>query len=212
MGYPSKRRIAVRDPSNTVLVVAEGWTERIFFQGLRVRKSTVNIVVPRSHPTDALGLVRLCTEHMKMKDIDIELGDLAICAFDIEGNDARNLSQAIRIARDSGILLAMTNPCFELWFLMHFRDVMPAVSCAEVHRCLKDHIDGYRKTEDYRELLGPLRNRAMDRALRTWGEGNEGSIPSNPGTTMHIVLSKIDGLVQRNARSRSLEHTRGHIR
>lgn len=212
MGYPSKRRMAVRDPSNTVLVVAEGWTERIFFKGLRVRKSIVNIVVPRSHPTDALGLVRLCVERMERKGIDIELGDMAVCAFDIEGNDARNLSQAIRLARGSGILLAMTNPCFELWFLMHFRDVTPAVSCAEVHSCLMDHIDSYCKTDDHRDLLGPLRDQAMDRALRTWSEGNEGSIPSNPGTTMHIVLSKIDGLVQRNSRSRSLGHTRGHIR
>ena len=202
MGYPSVRRKADRDPANTILVVAEGSTERIYFTGLKARKSTVKIVVPRSHPTDALGLVRLCVEHMEMKDIDIDHGDMAICAFDIEGNDERNLSKAIRMARQSGVLLAMTNPCFELWFLMHFRDVLPSVSCAEVHRCLKDHIKNYNKTDNYRDLLDPLRMSAMNRARETWGEGIERSIPSNPGTTMHIALSEIDRLIQRNSRSR----------
>lgn len=198
--------MANRNPSSTVLVVAEGWTERIYFTGLRSRKSAVKIVVPKSHPTDALGLVKLCVENMDMKGIDIDQGDMAVCVFDIEGNDAGNLSQALKLAHGSGIMLAMTNPCFELWFLMHFQDVGVAISCQEAHRSLKDHIKGYHKTEDYHDLLGPLRQGAMDRALRTWSEGTEESIPPNPGTTMHIALSEIDGLVQRNHQSRSLGH------
>lgn len=195
-----------RDPSNTILVVAEGWTERIYFKGLRSWKSTVKIVVPSSRPTDALGLVNVCLEHMKLQGIDIEHGDMAICVFDIDGNDLRNLSQAIRLARESRISLAMTNPCFELWFLLHFQDATPAVSCAEVHRRLKGHIEGYCKTENYHGILGPLRSRAMDRALRTGKDLVEGVIPPNPGTTMHVVMSEIDDLVQRNSQRRSLAY------
>lgn len=197
-----------RDPSNTILVVAEGWTERIYFKGLRSWKSTVKIVVPNSRPTDALGLVNVCLEHMKLQGIDIDHGDMAICVFDIDGNDSKNLTQAIRLAREFRISLAMTNPCFELWFLLHFQDATPAVSCAEVHRRLKGHIEGYCKTENYHGILGPLRGQAMDRALRTWSDTEEGAIPSNPGTTMHVVISGIDDLVQRNIHTRSLEHTR----
>ena len=199
MGYPSKRRKAIRDPSNTILVLAEGSTERIYFTGLRTRKSTVKIVVPSSRPTDALGLVRICAEHMKMKGIDVDQGDMAICVFDVAGNDERNLTQAIRMARRSGILLALTNPCFELWYLMHFRDVTTPLSCAEVHRCLKAHIKNYKKTETYRDLLDPLRIGAINRAREAWSEGIERSIPSNPGTNMHIVLSELDQLIQRNS-------------
>ncbi len=183
---------------NTILVVAEGWTERIYFTGLRTRKSTIKIVVPKSHPTDALGLVKSCVEHMKDRGINIEFGDMAICVFDIEENDERNLRQAIRIARRSGIRLAITNPCFELWFLMHFQDVPMAVTCKEAHRFLSDHIKGYHKTKDYRDQLGPLRQGAMNRALESSSEGIEESMPSNPGTTLHIILSEIDLLVQRN--------------
>lgn len=200
MGYPSKRRMAEREPSNTILVVAEGTTERNYFAGLRTRKSTVQIVVPKSHPTDALGLVKLCVGQMDARGIDIDHGDMAICVFDIEGNDVTNLSRAIKLAHRSGVLLAMTNPCFELWLLMHFRDVMSAAPCAEVHRCLKEHIKKYHKTGIYRDVLDPLRRSALTRAQVTWSEDIKRSIPSNPGTTMHLVLSEIDRLVQRNSR------------
>jgi len=157
--------------------------------------------VPRSHPTDALGLVKLCVGQMGARGIDIGQGDMAICVFDIEGNDASNLSRAIKLARQSGVLLAMTDPCFERWFLVHFQDVMASVPCAEVHQSLKDHIDNYHKTGVYHDTLDPLRRCAMTRAQGTRSEDNKSSIPSNPGTTMNLVLSEIEQLVQHNSSS-----------
>ncbi|MBN1110111.1 MAG: RloB domain-containing protein [Methanomassiliicoccales archaeon] len=186
---------------NTVLVVAEGHTERIYFQGLRTRNSTVRIITPSSRPTDPFRLVKLCIEQIGMQGIDIDNGDLAVCAFDIEGNDGRNLARAIKRASESKIFLAMTNPCFELWLLFHFTDVSSSVTCKEVNERLKKFIPGYSKTVDYKDLLGPQRKIAMERADHHCSHGERHKMrPFNPGTSMHLVLQRVDALIERNIR------------
>jgi hypothetical protein len=44
------------------------------------------------------------------------------CVLDVEGADkAPPLAQARKLAREEGIQLCLSNPCFEVWLLMHFR-------------------------------------------------------------------------------------------
>jgi hypothetical protein len=42
------------------------------------------------------------------------------CVFDVDEHP--HLSQTIDIARDHDIQLAISNPCLELWFILHFND------------------------------------------------------------------------------------------
>ncbi|MGH3940412.1 MAG: RloB family protein, partial [Pseudonocardiaceae bacterium] len=45
------------------------------------------------------------------------------CVFDVEWpKNHPNLKQAIQLARDHNIRLAISNPCFELWLILHFED------------------------------------------------------------------------------------------
>jgi hypothetical protein len=40
--------------------------------------------------------------------------------FDIDEHP--NVAQAVALARDNDIQLAISNPCLELWFILHFED------------------------------------------------------------------------------------------
>jgi hypothetical protein len=49
------------------------------------------------------------------------------CMFDVDEHP--NVDQALELAASSEIKVAVTNPCIELWFLLHFQD-----QTAELHR------------------------------------------------------------------------------
>lgn len=45
------------------------------------------------------------------------------CVFDVEWpRHHPNLQRALQLARSNGIRLAVSNPCFELWLILHFED------------------------------------------------------------------------------------------
>lgn len=49
------------------------------------------------------------------------------CMFDVDEHP--HLAQALRLAESEQIRVAVTNPCVELWFLLHFQD-----QTADLHR------------------------------------------------------------------------------
>ena len=200
----SPRRSIGRLPRNVVLVVTEGRTEEIYFRGLKRRACDVEIRTPSSSPTDALNLVKLSVRHIKGDDVVPENGDLVICAFDVEGNAQANLDQAVRMAEEHGIMLAISNPCFELWTLFHFRGVDHRLSCREAQAILSEHIPGYRKGDDHRIILTPRRTKASTRAMnlqeRFGAPTPRRLLECNPCTNMNLVIDAIEGLMARNAR------------
>lgn len=42
------------------------------------------------------------------------------CVFDVDNHP--DIATAVNIARDHNIYLAISNPCLELWFILHFQD------------------------------------------------------------------------------------------
>lgn len=185
-----------------MVIVTEGKTEKIYFIGLKQRLSNVEIKTPRTSPTDALSLVKLCAHHIEENDLNIDDGDLAICVFDIEGNPKSNLKKAAELANDVGIILATTDPCFELWYVLHFREVDHKVTCIEAHSLLKEHIEDYSKTTDYRWVLSPKSAFASRNAQSLWvghldAEGKW--TQTNPSTSVHLAIEAIEELIRRNA-------------
>ena len=61
------------------------------------------------------------------------------CVFD--RNSHLKIADSIQMARDNDVNVAMSNPCIELWFILHFRDQ-------------RRHIEGDRAKSESRVLLG----------------------------------------------------------
>lgn len=139
---------------------------------------------------------------MKRNDLDLSEGDVAICVFDILGNDLENLDEAFSLAESNGIMLALSNPCFELLYLLHFRDVDHAMNCQEVQELLGKFIVKYCKTEDYRNILMPKLKGAMKRASiidkRHMITKSSRSVLENPSINVHIAIQAIQVLMTNN--------------
>jgi hypothetical protein len=125
-----KRKIAIRQPRKTLLVFCEGEkTEPEYLQALKRQPFVKDVaavdlrVDPRHEGAVPLALVTMAAD-ARSKAINEEAEiDEFWCVFDVEWPvNHPNLHDAVNLARSNDIQLAISNPCFELWLILHFRD------------------------------------------------------------------------------------------
>lgn len=133
-------------------------TEPEYFSGLKrhLRNSAVKVVVKKK-PVDPTALVRHAARVREAGDYDE-----VWCVVDV---DQYELEDAVNLARKVEVNLAISNPCFEYWLLLHFEDCMrPMSEYRQVERRLRRYVPHYDKAAlvfaDYAEGL----QAAIDRA------------------------------------------------
>jgi hypothetical protein len=111
------------------------------------------------------------------------------CVFDVD--DHPLLAEARQQARDNGISLAISNPCFELWALLHFDDQTAAETRQKVRDLLKRHIPRYDKELPAPELM-PRLDQAMQRAQHLEHLADLAGDPGkNPSTGVYLLIERI---------------------
>jgi hypothetical protein len=95
------------------------------------------------------------------------------CAFDRD--QFERFDDACQMARGNQLELAVSNPCFELWLLLHFRDSPGAQHRRDVHKMLRKFLRGYAKHFDFEDVAGLVdlatgRARGLDREAERMGE------------------------------------------
>jgi hypothetical protein len=122
---------------------------------------------------------------------DNERYDEVWCVFDID--DHPKIDDAKQQARDSGIGLAISNPCFEIWALLHFQDQRAHINRTQLSALCRKHMPGYKKNLPVEELSS-LYEKAVARAvaLDTWQrQQGEGRKDANPSTGVHKLTETI---------------------
>lgn len=117
------------------------------------------------------------------------------CVFDVECPVQHpGLSDVARRAEQEGIGLAVSNPCFELWLALHFKDHtgwLTTEAACKLRRRLDKSKD---KGLDPSRYL-PLRRDAWQRAeqLDRTHDMNDRLLPdNNPSSGMHRLLAAIE--------------------
>jgi hypothetical protein len=121
------------------------------------------------------------------------------CVFDVDVHP--KLPDARQQARDNGIKLAVSNPCFELWLLLHFREHSAHIERNVAARLLRTHIHDYQKEvpfEDVRDSYAEAVKRAQQLDKRHSDNGTKGG---NPSTNVYRLTERIRAY-GRKARSR----------
>ncbi|MEV8637177.1 RloB family protein [Streptosporangium sp. NPDC051023] len=117
------------------------------------------------------------------------------CVFDVEWpKNHPNLREAIRLANDHGIRLAVSNPCFELWLILHFEDQTAFMSTDEAERRSRK-LDGRPGKRIDADQYMRRRNIASQRAafLAKRHAQHQTSFPAdNPSFTMGDLLAAIE--------------------
>ncbi|RPI73127.1 MAG: RloB domain-containing protein [Desulfobacteraceae bacterium] len=141
----------------TILVVTEGEkTEPIYLISLRnqLKLHAADIQIINAPGTDALTIVNEAISRRDKRKREAKNDctvpyDSAWAVFDTERADSNpKLHDALQLARSREIKVALSNPCFEFWILLH--DTLTTAqfaNCAEVIRRIKTGFNpGYEKS------------------------------------------------------------------
>jgi hypothetical protein len=195
----SARPVAYRQPKRLILIVCDGAvTEVQYFRGYeRARRaSMVQIEVSKEHG-DPKTLVRIATNRKidaeqrarQQRDAHLQYNEVW-CVFDVDEHPG--ISDAEQMARANGIQLAISNPCFELWLLLHFREQPGAQDRHKIQNMLRKHVREYDKSIDF-EQFRPHCKDAMRRAHSLDRLASQVNEPGrNPTTGVYKLLKKLD--------------------
>ncbi|WP_113718530.1 RloB family protein [Arthrobacter dokdonensis] len=129
-------------------------------------------------------------------DLDI---DFYWCVFDVEHPKPHPyLDRATNMARDNDVSLAISNPCFELWLILHYRDQTAHLSTDEAIRLRKGldgsdgkHLDGATYMAARRDAI----RRAQSLRKKHLGDGTK--FPhDNPSSSFDELVTLIDAKVK----------------
>jgi len=111
------------------------------------------------------------------------------CVFDVDNHP--NLPEARRQALDNGLNLAISNPCFELWILLHLRDQRAHQERGAIQAAVRGYLQDFVKEVPY-DRVQPHHQEAVTRAnaLMEWQE-RQGRPDGNPSTAVHKLTERI---------------------
>lgn len=201
------RRRPSRDSFPRLLVVVEGSkTEVEYFNDLRKlqRASAVDIQVvpggvPKSVVNKAVQLRDEAARDARQRHDPSFAFDKVWCVIDVDAHP--DLDEALDRASAQGISVALSNPNFELWFLLHFQDQRANIDRHAAAAACRSHVPGYVKVMEI-ELLMPRFSDASARArqLRTW-QTEQGRPRGNPWTEVDALVETIAAIGSRVLRN-----------
>ena len=174
-------------------------TEVEFFRGLKAacQNPRVTIEIGDQHGVP-LTLARLASElkkraikRAKAADDSFLAYNSVWCVFDIDEHP--NVPEACDCASDNQINCAISNPCFEIWLLLHYREPPGASHRDKIVEMLREFDPDYEKHVDFKKSppgydaavkrAGRLRNQAI--ATKTLLR------EQNPSTSVHDLTELI---------------------
>lgn len=197
----SARGPARRSVKRRFLIVSEGEvTEPEYLRGFNAhhRAALIEIVCDiRGVGRGPMPVVRRAIElrdqaHNKARQIGdtFEEYDDVWCVVDVDSH--ADISDARQAAKDNGLRLAISNPCFELWLLLHLIDDAPgSLQSREASKRLKKHWPTYEKGVNFRDCVDGY-SRAMQLAKQLYKQAREAREPlRNPLTGVYRLTESI---------------------
>jgi hypothetical protein len=183
-------------PGRRILIVCEGAkTEPDYFRELRryFKLSTVEVEIEEN--AGAPGAIVNKAQQMQAKRKRDETFDEIWCVFDRE---ARHLNPtfdaAVQKAGGLKYHLAISNPAFEYWYILHFECTTRVFANGEeVKAYLREHhIPGYEESMPMFHQIMDKTNLAIHHAenLCENHPAQEGRFP-NPSTTVHSLVKEL---------------------
>jgi hypothetical protein len=214
-GKIEQRGAKRRKVKPVIVIVTEGaQTEPKYFEKYRNRQNNIDIRVVAGRTsageTDYVSLVRKAIEYREKNQISEANGDAVWVVADgdvnyhnpnpIAAKDLQ-LSKARKMAQAKEIQIAISNPCFEFWYLLHFQYTTKFFKDYQsVRSTLNSYLVGYEKTFDVFEQLSPKTKDAIQRAkqLKKYHQKNGKLTPFgiavNPFSDVYKLVENLIGM------------------
>lgn len=212
-----ERKTNYKTPRKTFLIVCEGIeTEPNYFEafqkiGRDTKTATIQII-----PASAVGIT-VVKKAKKLKDEGSYGEDEVWCVFDRdakqENNNQQNFNEAIRLAIENKVNLAISNDAFELWYLLHYEYYVSETHRSDLKEMLssktrlgekyeKNCDDMYEKLKDkqanaikYAKKLLSSYNLDPDNWDNLTLEDKTKVHNKNPSTTVYRLVEKLNEVI-----------------
>jgi hypothetical protein len=197
------RQTGKRAPGRCILIVCEGAeTEPNYFQVLRkyLKLSSVDVRIqnrggaPISLIEEARRLEAQRKEEVRKGRTNIGRFDAVWCVFDVE-NPTQNttFNEAVQKAENCKYALAISNPAFEFWYILHFEQTTrPFENGKEVKNYLQKYIPHYHEAMPVFDTLIGHTSMAMQHARDVMGRHpDNGQRFPNPSTQVHLLVEEM---------------------
>ncbi len=188
-----------RKTKRVILVSFEGKnkTENIYLNNYANRDNNYNIKIVYGNETDPINLVNQTIK--KIKDLELDLTyDVAYCIFDtdVDKNKEKSIEEAISIANENNIIPIISNPCVEIWFLLHYEYTTSKMNNNEVINRLKRYNSHYKKSYNIYKDIELKTEIAIKNAKKLEKEHIKNniklqSLESNPYTEIYKVVEEL---------------------
>lgn len=202
------RRVGFKPPLPVVVVVCDdSATAPAYFELLKrdVKASvTLNVVRAPRHGASPNDVVEIAVNQKANltsgeKKNDAEPGDAVWALFDTEHkpHDRQRAKEAKEKANRENINVAVSDPCYEVWTLLHLEDAgQPFADCQAVIKQVKNAWKkkfnqpfGPKAQAKYDKIL-PFRHEAVERAKKHHNAGNSST------TEVYKLIEHIESIVQ----------------
>ena len=181
-----------------IAIIGEGITERYYFLGMK-QNEKLNFKIKPDLPThpDLKNIIKKAEKLLQQEY------DAVYCLIDLDriisNLKEKDKYQNIRKKSTSSILFFESMPCFEIWFLLHFRYSTRCFNnYSELEPELKKYLTNYEKSENYFKnnnlylyLKDKLQN-AVINAVKLEKERNKLKHSSNfPKCDIYKIINKL---------------------
>ncbi len=184
----------VRDASLVVIASEDRYAVQQyfdFFESTRVQFRVLETRDGKSAPQHVLDRIDEYIEEFEIDDGD-SFWVVTDCDHWVQPNHIGNLTHVLRQCRQKGINVAVCNPCFDLWLLLHFAEFPEetTLTCDEIGDRLRTAAGGYDKTRIYNlpidiEKVSQAVKRASARHL------SPAEIPTHLQTAVHLIIQDL---------------------
>ncbi|MCK4258722.1 MAG: RloB domain-containing protein [Halanaerobiales bacterium] len=199
-----KRKLKLKR-NKTIYIFCEGTeTEPNYFQNYKKKsRKCSSINIPKTNPkcTDPINLINYAEKYIKQEGIkiDYDFGDRVWFVFDVDNNSDEKLLRAKKLAEEKKYEIILSNPSFEIWFLLHFSYTAKFMTNKEVMGELEKLNSGYKKNKDIFDEIMSLQSEAIKNAKRLNERHQKDGITllstkSNPSTQVFRMVEYLNML------------------
>ena len=195
-----KRNKQSRKEKPMIIITAEGRneTEARYFNNFRTADCPYIIKFHKAgHLTDPTKLAESIRKRWDAEEADERTGDMAFVVVDLDNNEEKAKGIQQLEARNRVEKFIVSNPCFEVWYLLHYGfSTKSYINADAVIRELKKHYSEYEKTSDMYPLLKDKMVNAITNAekLEEYHKAEKHPHPDsscNPYTDVHKLVKII---------------------
>lgn len=201
--FLSNRKRRKRSVKPVMLLEVEGknnQTEQLYFLNFNSQSSPYSIRVLKSGDTDPVRMSKAIRKAWEDKGLSGNDGDVGFVLADLDLNSEKEsqFHASEKYLQDIPVSFCVSNPCFEVWYLLHFDYSTHSFSSnSEVINNLKQYIPNYQKNGDYYPVLIGKTSDAIKNAkkLSNFHEGLQYqwvSIQCNPQTDVYRIVELLE--------------------